>query len=60
MSQVCDCWGLSRQQIQEAMKTHGLTTAEQVYDHFEGVECGLCSEDVAAIVAETLQAADTQ
>lgn len=59
MSQVCDCWGLSRKKIQEAVRTHGLTTTEQVYEHFEGVECGVCTDDVAAIVAEALESAES-
>lgn len=57
MSQVCDCWGLTRKKIQEAVRTHGFETADEVYEHFDGAACGVCTEEVEAIVAETLQKA---
>ena len=54
MSQVCDCWGMTRKKIEQAVRENGLKSAQDVYDHFEGVECGVCTADVEAIVDEVL------
>lgn len=55
MSQVCDCWGITRKKIEQAVKEHGLTTADEIYDHFEGASCGVCTEDVEAALAAALE-----
>ncbi len=58
MSQVCDCYGLTRKKIEEAIRAKGLETADAVYAHFEAMECGVCIDDIEKIIQETLAKAE--
>ncbi|WP_413203482.1 (2Fe-2S)-binding protein [Rhodospirillum sp. A1_3_36] len=51
MSQICECWGLTRKKVEEAVRTRHLRTPDEIYDHFQGVGCGVCIEDMEAIIA---------
>jgi bacterioferritin-associated ferredoxin len=46
---------MTRKKIEQAVREHGLKTADQVYDHFDGVSCGVCNDDVEAIIAEVVE-----
>lgn len=54
MTQVCDCYGLTKKKIVEAIEKHGLTTADAVYQHFEATECGVCIDDIESLIKETM------
>lgn len=58
MTQVCDCYGLTKKKIAEAVRKHGLDTTDAVYAHFDAMECGVCIDDVTAAIAEAKEAAD--
>lgn len=52
MTQVCDCYGLTKKKILEAVRKHVLETTDAVYQHFEAMECGVCIDDVEKILNE--------
>ena len=52
---VCECFGVTDHQIQEAVSEHRLTSIEDVTGHLKaGGACGNCHEKIQAIINETL------
>lgn len=50
---ICNCMGVTRGEIIEAIKTKDLVTVEEVKDETEaGTACGSCIEDIEAILKE--------
>ncbi len=53
---VCDCLGVTRDDIVEAIQSKGLTTADQVGEETEaGTMCGSCVPDIEEILYEVMQ-----
>lgn len=58
---VCNCFGVTEEEIERVVRENGLTTVEQVTNYTKaGGGCGKCKDDIAAIVdrirAELLEA----
>ena len=50
---ICHCQGITRGQIQEAIREKGLTTFVEVSEATEaGTICGSCQDDIEEILAE--------
>ena len=50
---ICNCMGVTRGEIIDAIKTKDLVTVEEVKDETEaGTGCGSCIEDIEAILKE--------
>ena len=50
---ICNCMGVTRGEIIEAIKTKDLVTVEEVKDETEaGTGCGSCVENIEAILKE--------
>ncbi len=50
---VCECFGVTDEQIREEVKANNLTTVEQVTHYTKaGGGCGLCHEKIAAIIQQ--------
>lgn len=50
---ICHCLGITRGQIEEAVKSKGLKTFEEVQEATEaGTVCGSCQDDIEDILAE--------
>jgi len=50
---VCNCMGITRGEIIEAIKTKGLIMLEEVREETEaGTGCGSCLEDIESILKE--------
>lgn len=48
---VCQCFGVTRQKIEEVVRRHGLTRVEQVTDYTKaGGGCGKCRDKIADII----------
>lgn len=59
---ICECFGVTENEIEDAIKTNNLKTLEQVTDYTKaGGGCGSCHEEIEAILTriakETLAAA---
>jgi bacterioferritin-associated ferredoxin len=53
---VCNCMGVTRQEIENAIKNEGCDTLEKIQDKLEaGTVCGVCVDDIEEILAETLK-----
>jgi NifU-like protein len=50
---VCECFGVTDEQIREEVKANNLTTIEQVTNYTKaGGGCGLCHDKIAAIIEQ--------
>ncbi len=50
---ICHCQGITRGQIEEAVRKNGFTTFDEVSEATEaGTICGSCQDDIEAIIAE--------
>lgn len=50
---ICHCQGITRGQIEEAIKAGGLTTFDEVAEATEaGTICGSCQDDIEEILSE--------
>ncbi|MDO4692142.1 MAG: (2Fe-2S)-binding protein [Porphyromonadaceae bacterium] len=50
---ICHCLGITRGQIEEAVREKGLSTFDEVSDAIEaGSVCGSCQDDIEEIIAE--------
>lgn len=50
---VCHCLGITRGQIEAAVREQGLSTFDEVSDAIEaGSVCGSCQDDIEEIIAE--------
>ena len=50
---ICHCQGITRGQIEEAIREKGLTTFDEVSEATEaGTICGSCQDDIEEILAE--------
>ena len=50
---ICHCQGITRGQIEEAIREKGLTTVDEVSEATEaGTICGSCQDDIEEILAE--------
>lgn len=48
---ICHCQGITRGQIEEAVRSQGLKTFEEVMDATEaGAICGSCQDDIEEII----------
>lgn len=53
---VCDCMGVTREDIESAVKDKGLKTFDEVQEETEaGMGCGQCQEEVEAIIDELVK-----
>lgn len=51
--EICQCMGIMKSEIVQAIKQNGLTTVEQVQDTTEaGTVCGSCVPDIEDILDE--------
>jgi NAD(P)H-nitrite reductase large subunit len=51
---ICNCMGITRGEIINAIKSKGLTTVEQVSEETQAsTGCGGCAEEVEKIIKET-------
>lgn len=52
---VCECFGVTEKEIEDAIQDNGLTTLEQVTDYTKaGGGCGSCHENIEAILQRLL------
>ncbi|KGN86771.1 MULTISPECIES: (2Fe-2S)-binding protein [unclassified Porphyromonas] len=50
---ICHCLGITRGQIEEAVREKGLSTFDEVSEATEaGSVCGSCQDDIEEIIAE--------
>lgn len=50
---ICHCLGITRGQIEEAIREKGLSTFDEVSEATEaGSVCGSCQDDIEEIIAE--------